>query len=335
VAAVAPLVFFANFELQIITPLLALLIITAAWWRYRSTARAGLRDALMMISLSVLSGATSYMAVYVYRDISASRLLVRNFYGSLRVMDIPSIPGEERRLLLNGSINHGEQYTAADKRREPVTYFSHASGIGVALDEVGKDGPTKVGVIGLGTGTIAAYCRPGDTYHFYEINPLVLTVANNEFTYLKDCPTMPTVAMGDARLSMEAEPLQQFDVLAIDAFVSDAIPVHLLTREAFDLYWRHLKPDGVLAVHVSNRYVDLAPIVGKAAQESGKMARLVSNSSDPTGAVNAATWVLVSSRPGFFERPALQGSAPVEVPPDFDAWTDDYSNLWRVFYLER
>jgi hypothetical protein len=335
VAAVAPLVFFANFELQIITPLTAVLIITAAWWRYRSTARAGLRDALMMISLSVLSGAVSYMAVHVYRDISASRLLARNFYGSLRVMELPSIPGEERRLLLNGSINHGEQYVAPDKRREPLTYFSHASGIGVALDEIGKDGPAKVGVIGLGTGTIAAYCRPGDTYHFYEINPLVLTIASNEFSYLKDCPGMPTVAMGDARLSMEAEQPQQFDVLAIDAFVSDAIPVHLLTREAFDLYWRHLKPDGVLAVHVSNRYVDLAPIVGKAAEESGKMARMVRNSSDPIAAVSASAWVLVSSRPGFFDRPALQGSMPVEVPPNFAAWTDDYSNLWRVFYLDR
>jgi hypothetical protein len=335
VAAVAPLVFFANFELQIITPLTAVLIIVAAWWRYRSTARAGLRDVLMMISLSVLSGAVSYMAVHVYREISQSRLLARNFYGSLRVMELPSIPGEERRLLLNGSINHGEQYLAPDKRREPLTYFSHASGIGVALDEVGKDGPTKVGVIGLGTGTIAAYCRPGDNYHFYEINPLVLTLASNEFFYLKDCPSMPTVAMGDARLSMEAEPPQQFDVLAIDAFVSDAIPVHLLTREAFALYWRHLKPDGVLAVHVSNRYVDLAPIVGKAAEETGKMARMVANSSDPIAAVNASTWVLVSSRPGFFERPALQGSTALDVPPDFDAWTDDYSNLWRVFYLDR
>jgi SAM-dependent methyltransferase len=335
VAAVAPLVFIANFELQIIVPLTAALIVVAAWWRYRSTERAGIRDALLMISLSVLSGATSYMAVYTFRDLSESRVLARNFYGALRVTDLPSIPGDERRLLLNGSINHGEQYIAPEKRREPITYFSHASGIGVALDELGKEGSLKVGVIGLGTGTIAAYCRPGDTYRFYEINPLVLEFASKEFTYLSDCPTMPTVAMGDARLSLEAEPPQQFDVFAVDAFISDAIPVHLLTREAFDLYWRHLKPDGVLAVHVSNRYVDLAPIVGRAALDNGKMARIISNSSDPVAAVSGATWVLVTSRPGFFDRPALQGSPPVEVPPGFDPWTDDYSNLWRVFSLQR
>ena len=189
VAAVAPLVFIANFELQIIVPLTAAFIILAGWWRYRFTARTGFRDMILMVSLSILSGATSYMAVFTYRDLEASRLLARNFYGSLRVTDLPPLlPGDERRLLLNGSINHGEQYLSPDKRREPVTYFSHASGMGIALDELGKDGPLKVGVIGLGTGTIAAYCRPGDTYHFYEINPLVLSIAQTEFSYLGGLP---------------------------------------------------------------------------------------------------------------------------------------------------
>ena len=336
VAAVAPLVLIANIELQIIVPVTAALIVLAAWWRYRDIKRAGLRDALLMITLSLLSGATSYMAVFTYRDLEASRLLARNFYGSLRVTDLPPLlPGDDRRLLLNGSINHGEQYLAPDKRREPLTYFSHASGIGVALDELGKEGPLKVGVVGLGTGTIAAYCRPGDTYHFYEINPLVLSIAQTEFSYLKDCPTGPTVAMGDARLSLESEPLQQFDVFAVDAFVSDAIPIHLLTREAFDLYWRHLKPDGVLVVHISNRYVDLAPIVATAAEANGKTVRIVTNGSDITAAVSAATWMLVTSRPGFFERPALQGAFAADTPPGFTGWTDDYSNLWRVFSLRR
>ena len=336
VAAVAPLVFFAHFELPIIVPLTAAVIILAGWWRYRFTARTGLRDMILMVSLSVLSGATSYMAVYTYRDLETSRLLSRNFYGALRVTDLPPLlPGDDRRLLLNGSINHGEQYLSPEKRREPVTYFSHASGIGIALDEMGKDGPLKVGVIGLGTGTIAAYCRPGDTYHFYEINPLVLSIAQTEFSYLKDCPTGPTVAMGDARLSLEAEPLQQFDVFAVDAFISDAIPIHLLTREAFDLYWRHLKPDGLLVVHISNRYVDLAPIVATAAEASGKTARIVTNGSDPTAAVSAATWMIVTSRPGFFERPALQAAFAADIPPGFTGWTDDYSNLWTVFSLRR
>jgi spermidine synthase len=336
VAAVAPLVFIANIELQIIVPLTAAAIVLAAWWRYRFTKRGGLRDAVLMISLSILSGATSYMAVYTYRDLQGSHLLSRNFYGALRVTDLPPlVPGDERRLLLNGSINHGEQYLAPEKRREAITYFSHASGLGVGLDELGKDGPLKVGVIGLGTGTIAAYCRPGDTYRFYEINPLVLQIAQTEFTYLKDCPSNPPVVMGDARLSLEREEPQQFDFFAVDAFISDAIPVHLLTKEAFDLYWRHLKPDGVLAVHISNRYVDLAPIVATAAQANGKQVKIIANGADITQAVSGATWMLVTSRPGFFERPALQSAFDAEIPADFTGWTDDYSNLWRVFSLRR
>ena len=124
---------------------------------------------------------------------------------------------------------------------------------------------------------------------------------------------------------------QRFDVLAIDAFISDAIPIHLLTREAFALYWRHLKPDGVLAVHVSNRYVDLEPIVARAAAESGKIARLMVNDSDIAEGISRSSWVLVTSRQDLFDRSALRGGTPIDVPPDFRAWTDDYSNLWRVF----
>ena len=332
VAAVAPLVFIANFELQIVVPLTGALMIAAAWWRYRDTKRPNLRDLVFTVAMALLSGATSYMAVYTYRDLQRSVLLARNFYGSLRVTDMAfSSPDLQRRQLLNGSIDHGEQFTSPEKRREPLTYYSSISGVGITLDELAKDGPLKVGVVGLGTGTIAAYCRPGDTYHFYEINPVVQDIARNEFTYLKDCPTEPTIALGDARLSMEAEESQQFDVLAIDAFVSDAIPVHLLTREANDVYWRHLKPDGVLAVHVSNRYVDLEPIVGQGALDSGKEARIVSNPSDLIAGISGSTWVLVTSRPGFFEREKLRTSERVPVPAGFQPWTDDYSNLWRVF----
>lgn len=333
VAAVAPLVLISNFELQIIVPLTGAIMIGAAWWRYRDTKRANLRDMVFTVAMALLSGATSYMAVYTYRDLQRSVLLARNFYGALRVTDMAfTSPELARRQLLNGSIDHGEQFTAPEKRREPLTYYSRISGVGITLDELGKEGPLKVGVVGLGTGTIAAYCRPGDAYRFYEINPVVPNIARTQFTYLNDCPTNPTIALGDARLSMEAETeSQQFDVLAIDAFVSDAIPVHLLTREANAVYWRHLKPDGVLAVHVSNRYVDLEPIVGQGAKESGKEARIVSNPSDLLAGISGSTWVLVTSRPGFFEKEALKNADRVPVPADFQAWTDDYTNLWRVF----
>src|SRR6185503_3260308 len=176
-----------------------------------------------------------------------------------------------------------------------LTYFSRSSGVGLLLGEVAKDGPLNVGVVGLGAGTLAGYCRAGDTYRFYEINPLVIEIAQKHFWYLESCPKPPALVLGDARLSLEQEPAQGFDVLVVDAFVSDAIPVHLLTREAMAVYWRHLKPDGVLAVHVSNSYVDLAPVVAKAAEESGKHARTIFDNKNDNG-VHPSNWVLVTSR---------------------------------------
>jgi spermidine synthase len=186
----------------------------------------------------------------------------------------------------------------------------------------------KIGVIGLGAGTIAGYGRPGDMLRFYEINPLVRAIATREFHYLS-CPAQWSVAMGDARLSLEREAPQQFDVLAVDAFTSDAIPVHLLTKEAFALYWRHLKPDGVLAVHVSNQYIELVPIVAAAARESGKGARVVRNDDDPENDIDRSVWVLVTAREDFFSAPALKPAAAVDTA-NAVAWTDDYSNLWRA-----
>jgi spermidine synthase len=185
-------------------------------------------------------------------------------------------------------------------------------------------------VIGLGTGTLAAYGRAGDYFRFYEINPLVLRLANTEFTFLKICKARLDVALGDARLSLEREPQENFDVLAVDAFSSDAIPVHLLTREAFILYFRHLKPDGVLAVHVSNRHLNLTPVVKLAAVSLRKEARLV-DTEDEENDVFGSTWVLVTSSAGFFDRPLMRTAAvAVPLPRKTRMWTDDYSNLFQI-----
>src|SRR5262249_52444437 len=236
----------------------------------------------------------------------------------------------EIRKLTHGAIDHGEEYIAPEMRHVPMTYFSRSSGIGLMLGELAKDGPLKVGVIGLGAGTLAGYCRQGDTYRFYEINPLVIDIAQKHFWYLETCPQPPALVLGDGRLSLEHEPPQSFDVLVVDAFTGDAIPAHLLTREAMALYWRHLKSDGVLAVHISNLYVDLAPVVAKAAAESGKQVRTVFNGSNENG-LHPSTWALVTSRSELFKRPALVQANPVALPPGFRPWTDDYSNLWSVF----
>jgi len=334
VAVLAPLLFNANYDLQIIVPVTAVVVLVAIGGRERHSPRRVLREAFINLAVIGLCGATTYMAVINYRQGAGALYLGRNFYGSLRVTDLPlATPEMQRRQLLNGTIDHGEQFTFPAKQKEPLTYYSRASGVGLVLDELGKQNPLSVGVIGLGTGTIGTYCRPGDAYRFYDINPMVKSIALNEFYYMRACPRETTIVLGDARLSLESEIPQHFDVLAIDAFISDAIPIHLLTREAFALYWRHLKPDGVLAVHVSNRYVDLEPIVAKAAAESGKIARLIENDSDVAEGISRASWVLVTSRKDLFDRPAFRKATMIDVPLNFRAWTDDYSNLWKVLRI--
>jgi spermidine synthase len=188
-----------------------------------------------------------------------------------------------------------------------------------------------VGVIGLGAGTLATYGRPIDHYTFYDINPLVPGIARTQFRFLTTCMAPHEIVLGDARLSLEREQSKQFDVLAVDAFSGDAIPVHLLTRQAYALYWRHLKPDGVLAVHVSNRYLSLAPGVALAAAETGKQALLVSIDEDDEKEIASSDWVLVSSRPGFFEQPEIkEATAKISPIAGLRTWTDDYSNLYKI-----
>jgi SAM-dependent methyltransferase len=188
-----------------------------------------------------------------------------------------------------------------------------------------------VGVIGLGSGTIAAYERPLDHYTFYDINPAVLRIARSWFHFLRDAAGPNEIVLGDARLSLEKQPVQQFDVLAVDAFSGDAIPVHLLTREAFELYWRHLKPDGVLAVHVSNKYLNLGPVVALGAAATNKRAMMVSNEGDDDKEIDPSDWVLVSSRPGFFDQEEVKkAAAKIDPIPGLRMWTDDYSNLYRI-----
>src|SRR5205814_881496 len=206
------------------------------------------------------------------RDVRAgSRLLARNFYGALRVSDEgDGVTEATIRRLTHGTIVHGEEFLDAGRHMQPTTYYGYNTGVGLAMQEAQRRLGLRVGVIGLGAGTLAAYGRPGDTYRFYDINPLVIDIARSQFRFLPDCKAKVDVVLGDARLSLEREAPENYDVLAVDAFSSDAIPVHLLTREAIALYFRHLQPGGVLAVHVSNKYLNLAPVVGMAADSLEK-----------------------------------------------------------------
>ena len=276
---------------------------------------------------------------YETREATAGyRMMARNFYGGLKVRDsgLPSELGATR-TLTNGTINHGEQFLNLARRDWPTTYYGPATGVGIAIrDRQSAGRASRVGVIGVGAGTLASYGRLGDYYRFYEINPLVLRMSvppegiQPQFTFLADCKAKHDVAMGDARLSLEREAPENFDVLAVDAFSSDSIPVHLLTKEAMQLFFRHLSRDGILAVHISNRYLDLEPVVGTESQSLGKVARTIDTDDDESQDVFSATWVLVTSpAPGFGDL-AATSSKPVGMARRTRLWTDDYSNLFQI-----
>jgi hypothetical protein len=256
---------------------------------------------------------------------------VRSFYGAMRVLEERDAEAGMFRTLVHGTIQHGTQYFGSDDdRTSPTTYYVHNSGIGLALDLCCGNRPRRVGVIGLGAGTLAAYGKPGDVFRFYEIDPRVETIAKNVFTYLRESKAKIELVEGDARLSMEAEPPQQYDVIAVDAFSGDAIPVHLLTAEAVRLYQRHMSAGGILAFHVSNSYLDLPPVVAQEAEHAGLSAVIISNPEDEYGGY-AADWVLVTANRDFLAlRKVSDAAAEIEPKPGLRLWTDDYSSLWPI-----
>jgi spermidine synthase len=330
VAIIAPGFFNGPYELPIGMVATALLVGYVLYRDPNCKLHRRWRNLGWLVLLALPASLAYALSKDVFKLNSEARLLVRNFYGTLRVTD--SADGiDSRRKLVHGVILHGNQFLANERRRWPTTYYGEASGVGLAISQTRNGASHRVGIVGLGAGTLAAYARPGDIYRAYEINPLVREIAMTYFYYLRDAKGAADVVMGDARLSLEREPPQGFDVLAVDAFSSDAIPMHLLTREAFEVYFRHLRADGVLAVHVSNRHLDLAPIVKLAAEYHGRLARLIDSEADPAKGVGSAYWVLVSADRAFFDRPALASVArDIWVAPQVRQWTDDYSSVLPV-----
>jgi SAM-dependent methyltransferase len=275
----------------------------------------------------VLAGTLAWIYSGYARD---DEVRMRNFYAAMRVWDTGG--GEDaQRVLTHGSITHGKQFTLPDRRTWITTYYGETSGIGRAIRAAGAQGPVRVGVIGLGTGTLAGYGRAGDVFRLYEINPQVVDLAMKRFSYVADSRAKVEMVLGDARLSLEREPPQGFDVLAVDAFSSDSIPVHLLTAEAFETYFRHLKPGGILAVHISNRYLDLKPVLQQATARFGRHARLVDEESDDERGVYGSTWVLIANDPRVFAATPLEGvGEPLAADKPVRLWTDDYSDVWGI-----
>jgi hypothetical protein len=257
VGVVAPNIFHANHDLAIAVVLLAATALAVSW-------RSGWTARLLWTSAAI---ALIYVAFFQARILGEDTLVeLRSFYGSLRVTETHLPPeAETTRTLYHGRIQHGTQLFGNGLRTQPSSYYAHNSGVGLALDlccftREGEVRPRRIGVVGLGTGTLAAYGKPGDDITFYEIDPLVERLARALFTYLRDSQAKTQVVPGDARLSIARDTASPpYDVLVLDAFSGDAIPIHLLTAQAIALYRRHLQPGGILAIHISSQYLDLAP----------------------------------------------------------------------------
>jgi len=258
-------------------------------------------------------------------------VLERNFYGTLRVKDVDVGEPGATRTLVHGVIMHGEQYLSPERRSQPTSYYGATSGVGRALKAIGAASPEiRVGVVGLGTGTIAAWGRKGDVYRYYEINPQVVEIARRDFTFLSDSGAKVETVLGDARLTMEREAPQRYDLLAIDAFSSDAIPVHLITREAMTVYLKHMKPDGVIAFHITNRFLRLGPVVKRIADEMGLKVTLIEDDAKDSD-LSSTDWVLVARKKTLFEHPDIaEYTSEVEDIPGLPVWTDDFNNLLQI-----
>jgi hypothetical protein len=327
----APLTFDYNLDLPLTFLVTALLALAVKW-------RGTWNQRLLWIVASAAMVALVFMVRHAYNH--DTKVATRNFYASLRVTeDLFSYPGATVRTLMNGSIQHGTQIFGTDElRRTPTTYYGRNSGIGLAmqyccLNPDGSSRPRNIGVIGLGAGTMAAFGRAGDHVRFYEINPAVQPIARNVFTYIRDSAAQVDIVEGDARNSLATEPPQQFDVLVVDAFSGDAIPVHLLTAEALALYRKHLAPNGIVAFHISNRNVDLAPPIVLLAQSAGMEVRRFSVDKPTEPGEYVSTWVLVTAAPEFFDIPDVAPHSHVpETRPGLKLWTDDYSALLPVLH---
>ena len=344
-ALVAPRIFSGYYELHVGLAMCAVLVIAVHWQDAASPLRTANSKPAWVIVNVVAAVVVVSLIVTARTQAAGTKRMMRNFYGVLKVTEevAPSVAvmkdgaraavDEDLRVrrLTNGTISHGLEFLSAARRDQPTSYYGENSGIGVALKAMEQRGALRVGVIGLGVGTIAAYSGAGDKYTFYEINPLDVRIAREEFNFLRDAKAEVTIELGDARLTLEREPEQGFDVLAVDAFSSDAIPVHLLTLEAFELYFRHLKAEGVLAVHISNQHLNLEPVVAAAAERLGKEAVTVRNENHYAQGVFKATWVLVGSREAFLGAPEMEKAGErAAVSSAMKLWTDAHSSVFTV-----
>lgn len=320
VGVAAPRFLPAYFELPItLICCSALLLLILDYKKRRVSLALGWATAVVVIMASGY-----YLSAYG----NQARVMARNFYGGLRVTEYDKGTTDEIRYLIHGTVTHGTQYTDPSRRHELISYYGPESGISLAVNALRRS-PLRLGVIGLGAGSLAAYAHKGDVIRFYELNPLIEDLARREFTYLAACRGKADVVIGDGRLSLEREPLQNYDVLVADAFSGDAIPVHLLSRQALELYFRHMQPKGILALHITNTHLDLEPVVEKLAATLGKHAVVVSTRADEERNIYRSKWALLSSAP-IASPDIRRAGKKLTGRRDLRVWTDDYNNLFRI-----
>lgn len=316
VGIVAPAVFSSYLELPIgvvASVFLALILL------YGVTSRARL---LRLTALAI----AAFVAVSSFHAGSSNVVVRRNFYGTLQIRDEGQ--GEQAlRILYNGRTVHGLEFLSPERRQIPTAYYGRQSGIGRAFDVLSNPN-RRVAIVGLGAGTLATYGRKGDFFRFYEINPVVIQAASAHFYFLADSAAATDVIAGDGRLRLEQEAPHTFDLIVLDAFSDDAIPVHLLTREAFQLYFARLRAGGLIAIHTTNRYLDLNPVLESLVTAFHRRGARIHSAADPENQIIGADWTVITDSTDTFAKLQPFGDrATISFGP---LWTDEYSNLFQI-----
>lgn len=343
IGLIAPAALHDQYDLGIVLGLVAVPMLLAAWrldsrivawWRTKRGKPVGSAAYIettavraACVALAVVVFGSGALAVWDRYESDRSRTISvqRNFYGVLRVTESNKDTQDHSRSLVHGAILHGFQMMAIERQLQATGYYREESGIGRVLRSLPAE-PRRIGVVGLGSGVMAAHGRAGDIVRFYDIDPVVPIVAKRDFTFVNRTPAVVEIVPGDARIRLEREAPQQYGLLAIDAFSGDAIPIHLLTLEAFDIYMKHVARNGALLVHVSNKFFDLAPLVKNAADRRGLYSALARDL-DTSGWI-VSDWMVITRDPALIDSPLLK---PILVPvvprPEWGVWTDDRSSI--------